>query len=601
MSANRPFDISDGAVSSAPAGQRAARAGVWKRDSWVRPYFRQYRKVLLAAMALGLATFLFAAALMFTSGWLIGGAAEMPGGILFLSLPLMFVRLFGVGKPVLQYCERLASHDWVLRMTSSLRRKLYVSLEGEALSAKAARQMGDVLGLLAEDVGHVQNLYLRTVFPTVIAWLVFAAVLVIIGAFSAVAALALFLSLAVTTLLLPLVSLLVNGARSARTKALRGELYASLADNVLGVADWMFSGRRSDFFSRHVQRCEQVRALQDASWRFSRRRDLAAQVAFAVGALVVLIWAVGQFGGQYGGASNWILAFVLGYFPLIDAFAPLSAAAEDAGAHEESVRRLNELPSERAVADSRAPQAPFDILVEDVAYRYPDMRKDVLCGIDLFVRQGEKVAILGRSGSGKSTLARLLRGDAAPTSGRVLVGGVDASAMGDAACRAIGVIQQDTYLFNATLRDNVALGAPSATDEEIREVLGKVGLDGLLARLPEGLDTLVDEAGLRFSGGERHRIALARVLLQDVPIVLLDEPTVGLDPATERALLETLFDSLEGKTLVMITHHLQGVSRMDCAVFLEDGRVALEGAPEELSRTSERYRRLLAFDRGFAG
>ena len=587
------------------AGKKTAgtsvRPSVWKEDRWVRPYFRRYRKVLLAAMALGLATFLFAAALMFTSGWLIGGAAEMPGGILFLSTPLMFVRLFGVGKPILQYCERLVSHDWVLRMTSSLRRKLYVSLEGEALSAKAARRMGDVLGLLAEDVGHVQNLYLRTVFPTVIAWLVFAAVLVIVGAFSPAAAFLLFLTLAVTTLLLPLASLLVNGARSARTKALRGELYASLADNVLGVADWMFSGRERDFASRHVESCERVRALQADSDRFSRRRDLAAQAAFAAGALVVLVWAVAQFGGQHGGASNWILAFVLGYFPLIDAFAPLSNAAEDAGSHEESVRRLNELPGERAEAPVQEPSAPFDIAVEGAVYRYPGEGRDVLRGVDLVVRQGEKVAILGRSGSGKSTLARLLRGDAAPKAGRVLVGGVEASSMGDAACRAVGVIQQSTYLFNATLRENVALGAPSATDEEIREVLRKVGLEGLLARLPEGLDTLVDEAGLRFSGGERHRIALARVLLQDVSIVLLDEPTVGLDPATERALLETLFESLEGRTLVMVTHHLQGVSRMDRVLFLEDGRVALEGTPKELERTSERYRRLLAFDQGIAG
>ena len=122
----------------------------------------------------------------------------------------------------------------------------------------------------------------------------------------------------------------------------------------------------------------------------------------------------------------------------------------------------------------------------------------------------------------------------------------------------------------------------------------------MVAQLPEGLDTLVDEAGMRFSGGERHRVALARVLLQDVPIIILDEPTVGLDPATERALLETFFETTRDKTLVMITHHLQGTSMMDRVVFIEDGKLELSGSPADLEQTSARYQRLLAFDRGIA-
>ena len=122
----------------------------------------------------------------------------------------------------------------------------------------------------------------------------------------------------------------------------------------------------------------------------------------------------------------------------------------------------------------------------------------------------------------------------------------------------------------------------------------------MIERLPDGLLTLVDEAGMRFSGGERHRIALARVLLQNTPLILLDEPTVGLDPATERALLSTILRTTQGKTLIMITHHLQGVTDMDRVVFIEDGRVSLSGSPAELERTSEHYRRLLAFDRGYA-
>ena len=162
-----------------------------------------------------------------------------------------------------------------------------------------------------------------------------------------------------------------------------------------------------------------------------------------------------------------------------------------------------------------------------------------------------------------------------------------------------GVCQQATYLFNDTLRNNLFIAKPQATDEELERALERVGLKRLLARLPKGLDTLLDEAGLRFSGGERHRVALARILLQDAPIVILDEPTVSLDPRTEREVLDTMFEVLEGRTVILITHHLQGVSDMDRVLFLENGRIALDGAPEELERNNQHYRTLLELEQGF--
>ena len=146
--------------------------------------------------------------------------------------------------------------------------------------------------------------------------------------------------------------------------------------------------------------------------------------------------------------------------------------------------------------------------------------------------------------------------------------------------------------------ENLRVASPEASEEQVRAALEAVGLGTLLKRLPQGLQTMVDEAGLRFSGGERHRVALARVLLQDAPVVLLDEPTVGLDPVTEASLLRGVFEVLEGKTVVMVTHHLMGVESMDRIVFIEEGRVVLEGPPARLEATSERYRRLLAMDRG---
>lgn len=583
------------------SGHSTSWGAVLKRDRWVKPFFKQYRRALALALILGLATFVFAGALMFTSGYLISRAAEMPGNILMIHLPVIFVRVFGIGKPVFQYFERLTSHDWVLRMTSALRMKLYRALAGDAVAATRSRRTGDVLGLLAEDIGHIQNLYLRVVFPTIVAYLLYTVIVIGLGFFSVWFALAVLLVLGVVVFVLPLVSALVNGARNARRKAMKNELYRELADNVLGVSDWVFSHRGEEYLTRYKTTEQAMRALDEDMERFSRRRDLVASVLYGAVAVMLLVWAAGMFGGTHGNTANWIAAFVLGFFPLIDAFAPLPAAATEASAYRDSVVGLNDLPAEKEpVADAPAPATPLTIDIENLTFAYEPAERPVLRNLNLHIAHGERIAVLGRSGSGKSTLASLIRGDLEPSAGSVAIGGVATSRIGDAMASCIGVIQQQTYLFNRTLRDNLAIGNAHASDTEILEVLTSVGLKELVERLPEGLDTLVDEAGMRFSGGERHRIALARVLLQDVPVILLDEPTVGLDPATERALLETFFETTKGKTLIMITHHLQGVANMDRVVFIEDGEIALLGSPAELEQTSERYRQLLAFDRGIA-
>lgn len=581
------------------------------RDRWVRPYLTKYRKPLALALVLGLATFACSALLMFTSGYLISGTAERPEvGLIAVYYPIVFVQVFGLGKPVARYLERLYSHDWVFRMTSSLRVRLYRIIEANGRAGRHSRSMGDFLGLVADDIGHLQNLYLRTVFPAVIAWLLYAAVIAALGCFDGRFALVMLLVLGVTVFLMPLASLLANRARMERRKAGTDRLYRTLTDNVLGADDWVFSGRGAEYAERSAGQAAQVRAERSRLDRYARWNDLVASAVFAAGACLTLLWAGGTFGGQPGGAADWIAAFVLGFFPLIDAFAPLSQAAAETNAHRASLVRLNDLPENGdtdavdagAEGEGRGVAAAVPtavrVHVHRVAYAYPSTTRRVLDGVELDIPAAQHVAVLGKSGSGKSTLALLLRGDDVPDEGSVTVDGRHPSDLGEASSRYLSVVQQRPYLFNRTLRDNLLIARPDATDDQLRDALGAVELEGLLARLPKGLDTLLDEAGTRFSGGERHRIALARVLLADAPAVLLDEPTVGLDPITEQALMDTLQRAFADKTLIMITHHLQGIHAFDRVVFLEDGRIALDGSPEELARTSARYRRLLEFDRG---
>jgi ATP-binding cassette subfamily C protein CydC len=573
---------------------------LYEKDQWVKPFLKKYKGLLYLALALGFLTFFSAGALMFNSGYLISRAASLPENILMIYIPIVLTRAFGISRPVFRYIERLVSHNWVLKMTSDLRLKLYLVLEKDAIFFKSHYQTGDILGLLSEDINHLQNLYLRTIFPTVIAWLLYIFIIIGLGLFSWWFGLCMLLMLGVVIFLLPLLSVIVNGARQEKQKAAKNELYKILTDNILGVSDWVFSQRGHEFVHSYEKEEAKLRQLDEQTKRFNRIRDFALQVAFGVITIAVLAWASIRFSGNHGGAANWIAAFTLTVFPLIDAFAPLPDAAQETNIYKDSIKRLNELPEAEQVKAEVQPltiTSP-EIAINQLTFAYEAQGKAVLKDLSLTIPPREKIAILGRSGSGKSTLATLIRGDLKPDQGTLTLGGIPTATFGDQITEFIGVIHQAPYLFRTTILNNVRLGQESATEAEVWQVLEQVGLKEMVADLPEGLQTMVDEAGLRFSGGERHRLALARILLQDTPIVLLDEPTTGLDPITEQHLLETFFETLANKTVIWITHHLQGVSMMDRVIFIEDGQLTMSGSPEELLATNAHYQKLYAIDRG---
>ena len=576
--------------------------------TWVAPYLARHRLQLGVAIILGITAGAFACALMVTSGYLVSASAAHPDSILLLFVPLILVRVFGVGKPVIAYIERLASHDWVLRMTSDLRRRLYLSLER---TAGANRQVGDVMGALSEDIGHLQNLYLRSVFPLIVGGALYLMAAVCLGAIDLRMGLFFAAGCGVAAIIAPAVSLWAGAERERDRKQAKRDLYTELADNVLGIADWTCSGRRQDYLARHLDLQQRSSACEIAARRFDRRRDLLVQASFGCVAFAILLWAAGRFGEQpaaVSDAANWIAAFCLGFFPLTDEFSQLpGAAVEGAGhlgalEHLASVASTSGAPADRAPMQEAAPCAPVGskpaIALQDAAFRYPDAPADALDAIGLSIPHGQHIAILGRSGAGKSTLKALIHGDLSPTRGSIEIDGAPSCSLGEQMPRIMSVVHQDPYLFGTTLYDNLCVGRASATREEALDALDKVGLSNLVSSLPQGIDTMVDEGGLRFSGGERHRIALARILLADAPIVMLDEPFAGLDPVTESKLLATLLDVFADKTLIMITHHLKGIEHMDRVVFLENGSIALDGAPVDLKHTSARYRDLVAFDQG---
>ena len=570
-------------------------------DPWVKPYLQQNKKLLTLVIILGVGTFASAAALMFTSGFLISKSATRPENVLLVYIPIVLVRAFGIARPTFKYSERLASHNLVLKSLSSMRVKLYRRLERQALTLKNRYSSGDLLGIFAEDVEQLQNLFLRTIFPTIFAIILYVIAILLLGWFSIPFAILMLLWIFVLVIIFPLVSLLVTRKRHEQMKTARHALYENLTDAVAGISDWNISGRQADFLRSYENREKALDESEKLMEAFKYRRDFLFQIITAC-IIVTMVFFSGTSAdtGEFG--NVWIAAFVLVVFPILEAFMPIPDAISQLPSYENSLTRMNKLdevndrqPNEAGLAEALAKQDGLDVKFDDVVFSYSSY--PTVQSLSFTIKQGEKIALLGKSGAGKSTIAKLLLGAYEPDHGEVTIKGKNVGLMRDEMHNLVAVLQQKPHLFDSTVMNNIRLGNPQASDEDVIEAAKQVKLHDFISSLPEGYDTRMKELGMRFSGGERHRIALARILLQNAPIIILDEPTLGLDPITERALLSTIFTNLQNKTVLYITHHLVGVEMMDRVLFLENGRIALDGKHEHLLETNSHYQQLYRLDR----
>lgn len=561
-------------------------------NDWITPFLRKYRFGMILAIILGTITMFCAGLLMFSAGYVISKSATKPENILIIYVPVLMVRVFGISRPVVRYIERLTSHNWILRITSNLRRKLYLRLEKSAIGLSERYKLGDLLGLLNEDIANIQDLFLRTLFPLMIVGSLSVALLIASGVFSITLALVVAFFLGLMVIVLPYVSLKVSAKYDRDLKNYRNQLFSNLTDDVLGLQDWVLSGRKEDFLLDYQTSEKAARQIQEKLLSYVRKRNLVLQLIFAFLVVYLIVWSGSTLNA--GDAPNYIAAVSLAAFPLFDAFAPLSDAVVETQRYGDSVQRLNDLPDVKEEVRQET-ITETDLQISNLSFAFDD--KLIFDDLNLHIKKGEHVAILGRSGVGKSTLASLIRGDLIAQQGTLDLSGI-APAYANNVEEKIGVINQSPYIFNASIRSNLSLARLDASDEEIWNALELVGLKKMVASLPNQLNEVVDEAGLRFSGGERQRLALARILLSDVDMVILDEPTVSLDPITENQLLRLFFERLKDKTIIFITHHLLGVQHMDRVIFLEKGKIKLDDQPGYLLEHNEDFRKLYQMDLG---
>ncbi|MEH7450934.1 thiol reductant ABC exporter subunit CydC [Gottfriedia acidiceleris] len=571
------------------------------KNGWILPYIKENRRLFIVVIFLSSLTIFAAASLMYTSGYLISKAATRPENILMIYVPIVAVRTFGILRSASKYVERLVGHNTILKILSRMRTRLFSNLEPYALTINSKFKTGDILGLLANDIEYLQDIYLKTIFPGIASLFIYFISVVALGFFSVPFAILTAVISFVLVGVLPYFSLLVEKARTYEIKKEKSHLYENLTDAVMGISDWLFSGKQNIFIKNYREMDESVRNIQNKEKRFRRRRDLIAQCIVAILVLMMLYWAGNEsLAGEI--PRTFIAAFVLVLFPLTEAFIPLSSSLGSVPVYSDSINRLEGIKEVNRYQESLTIDGDIEdyrkIEFENVSFHY-SKNETILNNVSFTIEENKKTALLGPSGSGKSTILKLIEGVENPIEGSVKINEIESIALGDQISKVVSVLNQKPYLFDTTVINNIRLGNPAASDEEVIEVTKMVELHDYIASLPEGYNTPMQETGVRFSGGERQRIALARILLQNTPIVILDEPTVGLDSITERKLLKTIFKVLEGKTVLWITHHLIGAEMADHILFLDKGKIAMKGTHEELFKNEDRYRNLFELDRPF--
>jgi ATP-binding cassette, subfamily C, bacterial CydC len=536
------------------------------------------RRGVALAVALGAATVLCGVGLMATAGYLISRAAERPA-ILSLGVAIVGVRFFGIARPLARYGERLASHDVALRALGRIRVRVYERIEPLAPAQLAGYRQGELLSRTVADVDALQNLHLRGTMPPLVALLAGATSVGVAAAFLPAAGIVLAAGLLLGGVAVPLLAGALADRATRRQAAAREELAAEILELSRGAPELVVYGRETEQLQR-------LRAADGALVRVAARDALASGVGeglgiFVTGATVAGVLAVGISAHATAGLNSVLIAtLALLAMASFEGVQPLAGAARELSATLGAGRRVLALMDrEPAVRDPARPApAPtdFDLALEGVWARYAPAESGaldapyVLRGLDLNLPAGRRLALVGESGAGKTTVVNLLLRFLDPERGRVTLGGRDLRDYRQQDVRrAIAVAGQDAHLFSASVLENVRLARPDASDAEIESALRKARIWEWIATLPDGWDTLVGEEGHALSGGQRQRVGLARALLAQAPVLVLDEPTAHLDPQTARELMRDVFAAAEGRSVLLITHRPEGRDLVDETVVLD--------------------------------
>ncbi|GLZ02561.1 hypothetical protein Acsp03_00280 [Actinomadura sp. NBRC 104412] len=557
---------------------------------------RPMRGGLLLAVLAGAGTTAAGIALLGVSGYLIARAAEHPN-VTALTIAVVAVRALGVSRGLLRYLERLTSHEVAFRVLGDVRVRIYRRLARIAPAGLRDLRSGDLLARLVSDVDTTQDLFVRGIIPPAAAALAGGGAVTVCAFLLAPAAGVLAAGLLVAGVAVPACSVSVARQAARRTTAARGDLTTRVVDAFSGAHDLIAFGAEDRAVAA-------ITAADRELTRQARRNAFAHALGAGLGTAVtgLTVWAVLLLGvaavenGDLGHVPLAVLALTA--LAAFEAVAPLPAAAARLADTGSSARRITAVldapvPVREPSTPLPPPERPVGVRLRDVRARYGPDAPWALDGIDLDLEPGRRVALVGPSGAGKSTVAAILLRFLDHQGGTVTLNGRDLTAYApDDVRRVIGGCPQDPHIFDSTLKENLRLARPGATDAELRASADAARLLPWIESLPEGWDTPVGTHGVKMSGGERQRLALARAVLADPGLLILDEPTAHVDPSTRAELTADLLRVTRGRTTLLITHDLAGLDAVDEIVVLDHGRVVQRGTHEALVRQEGLYRRM---------
>lgn len=560
---------------------------LWKQNRW--------RSVGGVALAVG--TVLCGVGLMAASGYLITRAAAQPP-ILSLILWIIAVRFFSIARAGVRYAERLVTHEVTLRYLRHLRTWLFSRLHPLVPSRRLPFRTGELLSRLVGDIDRMQDRYLRVMLPALVA--------IVVAMITAGGLAGLSLSAAGTYLLMfalgaGATAYSVIWADRLRSGASlvnqRSNIKQWLVDRLQGVRDLQMLGRQSEAKKYFEQREQKLREAQKREARAQGAEEAIGQLGGHAAMLATFLVLAGPV--QQGLLEGpWLVFAVLAVWSSLEILAPLGSSVRLRPTVEKAQNELKKWGNRAADISTKAQNTrlpnQINLQFEKVSFSYGE--HSVLDNLSFEVAEGEKVAVVGPSGAGKSTVARLLMRFFDPEHGDIKVGGIPLREIDpDTWRRHVAMVDQHAYLFDRTLRQNLLLADPDVREGRLWEVLEAAGLKELVQSWPDGLDTPMGEHGMRLSGGERRRVGLARALLKDAPVWLLDEPTSHLDSLSERKLLDTLHRLSRDKTMLLITHRLVDMEQMDRIIVLKDGKIQQYGTHDEMQQQEGWYQTMMQF------
>ena len=566
------------------------------------PYLALYRRHwfrLSLGIILAIVTLLASIGLLTLSGWFL--AASAVAGIAGLysfnyMLPAAGVRGAAIFRTAGRYAERLVSHDATFRVLAHLRVFTFTKIMPLSPGGIARFRQADLLNRLVADVDTLDHLYLRVISPLVSALVVILLVTFGLSFLDVKLALTLGAIMLVLMLLLPVIFYRAGKPAGRELTALRSDYRMQLTSWLQGQSELVVFGAQPRFRQQlnDIERRWMLRQQQQA-----KLTGLSQAMVIAAAGLTVtlMLWLAAGGISQFPQPGALIALFVFTPLAAFEALGPVAAAFQHLGQVIASAQRVSQIIDQPAdvTFPTQGPVAAehVSLSLQNVNFTYPGQPLPVLKNVTLDVRAGEHIALLGQTGCGKSTLLQLLTRGWDITSGTLEINGHAIGDYDEATLRKmITVVSQRAHVFNTTLRENLRMASPQCTDEQMAEALRQVDLDVLLKN--EGLNAWLGEGGRQLSGGEQRRIGLARALLHDAPLWLLDEPTEGLDAETEQHILALLHKHCQNKTLLLVTHRLHGLETFDRICVMEEGQIVEQGDHASLIAAQGRYARFLS-------